>query len=488
MTRLSAPPARSPPSPASRRTGAAAWLRGALAGLTALASVAAPAARAQDDSSTSLIRDTEIEEILKEDTAPIFRAAGLNPDDIRILIVGDREINAFATTGPNLGMSSGSVMALNTGLIVETKTPNELLGVVAHETGHIAGGHIARSGEGTKTAMKTFLLTMGLGIMAALAGAPDAGAALLYSSNYFATLDYLAYTREQEARADQAAATYLEAAGMSGKGLVDFFNKFRYQEVFDAARRYPFFQSHPLSSDRIEALRARVEKLPHYATKDSPDAQARHDLMVAKLKAFINPPGQTFADYPEGDSSFIARYARAIAYYKANETDRSLKAIDALIADYPKDPYLFELKGQVLFESGKIKDSEAPYRRSVELKPNAPLLDINLGQTLVAEDDPTKLDEAITYLKRAVDRESDNAFAWRVLAQAYDAKGEGGMARLATAEQEFALGQMKDARIFAMRARELLPRNTPQWRRATDIVLVSQPSSDDLKSLAQQGG
>jgi predicted Zn-dependent protease len=485
MTRLSAPAARLPERSPSR--AAALWLRGALAGLTAVVSIAVPAARAQDDDSTSLIRDTEIEDILKQDCAPIFRAAGLNPDEIRILIVGDKEINAFASTGGNVGMSSGPIMAINTGLIMETKNPDQLLGVIAHETGHLAGGHMVRD-DGQKKALKTFLLTMGLGIMAAIAGAPDAGAALVYSSSYFATLDYLAYSREQEARADQAALTYLDAAGMSGKGLVDFFDKFRYQEVFDQARRYPFFQDHPLSSDRIEALRVRAQKLPNYNVKDSPDAQARHDLMVAKLRAFMNPPGQTLADYPAGDTSFIARYARAIAYYKANETDRSLKAVDALIADYPKDPYLYELKGQVLFDSGKIKASEEPYRKSIELRPDAPLLQINLGQTLVAEEDPTKLDEAIEVLKNALVREDDNAFAWRELAQAYDAKGEGGMARLATAEQEFALGQMRDARIFAMRARELLPKNTPQYRRATDIVLVSQPSSDDLKSLAREGG
>ncbi len=209
--------------------------------------------------------------------------------------------------------------------------------------------------------------------------------------------------------------------------------------------------------------------------------------MVAKLKAFINPPQQTMIDYKESDPSFPARYARAIAYYRETETDHALKLIDALIADYPADPYLFELKGQVLFEAGRVKDSEAPYRRSVELKPDAPLLRILLGQTLVAEDDKTRIDEAVSQLNRSLDFENDNPFAWQILAQAYDAKGDGGMARLATAEQNFALGQLKDARVFALRARELLPKNTPQWRRATDIVLVSQPTKDDLQSIARQG-
>ena len=434
--------------------------------------------RAQEDS-VSVIRDTEVEEILHQDADPIFAAAGLDPKSVKLILLGSREINASTGAGP--------VIALNTGFIVETRNPNELNGVIAHETGHAAGGHIARSDENTKGPLRTFLLTMGLGILAAAAGAPDAGAALMASANYFATLDYLAFSRVQEAQADQAAATYLEKAGMSGKGLVDFFDKFRYQEVFDHARQYPFFQSHPLGSDRIEALRVRVEKLPHFAVEDTPESMERHRIMVAKLKAFMNPPYQTFVEYKESDKSFVARYARAIAYHKELESEKALKLVEQLIVDQPNNAFLYELKGQILFESGKIKESEAPYRHSVELRPDAPLLRINLGQTLVAEEDKTKLDEAIVQLKRALDFENDSPMAWDILARAYDAKGDPGMARLATAEVNFALGQLKDARVFAMRAREMLPRDTPQWRRATDIVLVSQPSRDELQAIGRGG-
>jgi predicted Zn-dependent protease len=452
----------------------------AVALLAVANSLYAPVARAQDDDQETLIRDTEVEEILHLEADPIYIAAGLDPKTVKIVIVGTREINAETGAGP--------VMLINTALIEEAKTPNQLIGVIAHETGHAAGGHIARSDEGMKAPLRTFLLTMGLGILAAAAGAPDAGAALMANANYFATLDYLGYSREQESRADQAAATYLEKAGQSGRGLVEFFDKFRYEEVFDHAHQYPFFQSHPLSSDRIEALRVRVEKLPHYNAVDPPELIAKHEIMLAKLRAFMDPPYQTLVQYPEKDNSFVARYARAIAYHKEEEPERALKVIDTLIEEQPNNPYVWELKGQVLFESGKIKESEAPYRKSVELMPNAPLLRINLGQTLIAEEDKAKLDDAITQLKRAVDYENDNAFAWQMMARAYDAKGDPGMARLATAEQEYALGQLKDARVFAMRARAMLPRDTPQWRRATDIVLVSQPTSDDLQSLARGGG
>jgi predicted Zn-dependent protease len=209
--------------------------------------------------------------------------------------------------------------------------------------------------------------------------------------------------------------------------------------------------------------------------------------MVAKLKAFENQPGQTLFDYPETDTSFPARYARAIAYYRDLQTDRALKLTDALIADQPNNPYLWELKGQTLFESGRPAEAEPAHRRSVELMPEAPLLRLNLAQTLLAEENPQKLDEAVAELHHAVNVEPDNAAAWMLMAQAYDRKDQPGMARLASAEQEFALGQLADAKIFAMRARHQLPKNSPEWRRATDIVLVSKPSKEDLQALAQEG-
>lgn len=463
-------------SPVSPRSPSRRWRRLALA---ALCTVFVLPQAAQAQSGMNLIRDTEIEAILHEEADPVFVAAGLKPKDVKIHLVGDKSLNAGAAAGQN--------MFFNTGLIQETETPSQLLGVIAHETGHTAAGHAARSGELQSAGMKPFLLTMGLGILAAAAGSPDAAAALMTSAPQFGALGALGYSREQESRADQAAVTYLERAHMSSKGLVEFFDNFRYEEVFSEARRFPFFQSHPISSDRIESLRRRAEEQPSYNIPDDPERIAKHALMKAKLDAFMSPPNLTFAKYKETDTSYPARYARAIAYYKALENDKAIKAIDALIAEQPTNPYLYELKGQVYFESGKPKEAEAPHRRSVELMPNAPLLRVNLAQTLLAQNDKTKVDEAINYLEGALALEKDNAFAWRLMAQARDSRGEQGAARLAAAEEHYSVGDMNQARIFAMRARELLPRNTPEWRRATDIVLVADPSKDDLKAVKESG-
>ncbi len=453
----------------------------AAVGVLALVAAQTPggAARAQGQPSVSIIRDTEIEEILHQEADPIFAAAGLDPKSVKIHIIGDKELNAFSAGGQQL--------FLNSGLILETKSPNQLIGVIAHETGHIAGGHIARSGAAGHAALGPMILSIGLGILAAAAGAPDAAAGLVFSSGYFAEISLLGYSREQEARADQAAVTYLEKAGESGRGLVDFFNSYRYQEVFDDEKKFPFFRDHPLTDDRIQALEARVDQQPHVGAVDSPQAIAQHAIMKAKLEGFLDGAGQTLNDYPDTDHSFPARYARAIAYYKETETDRALAAIDALIAEQPADPYLWELKGQVLFEAGRPKEAEPAHRRSVELKPDAPLLRINLGQALIALNDPARLDEAIGDVRHALSEEPDNALGWRLLAEAYDSKGEGGMARLAAAEQNFYLGQLLEARTFAVHARELLKKDTPEWRRANDIILASKPTPDQLKSIGGVG-
>ena len=433
-------------------------------------------ALAQD--APTLLRDTEIEEILHDYSDPLFEAAGFDPERVRILLIGDKELNAFATAGLQIG--------LNSGLILETKTPNELKGVIAHEAGHLSGAHPTRSGELMKAGMVPMILTMGLGVLAMAAGAPDAGAALLSSSGYFGTLGALGYSRDQESRADQAGATFLEKTGQSGQGLVEFFDNFRYQEVFSESRRFPYFRSHPLSSERIELLKGRVERGEHYKTEDDAADIESHKIMKAKLDGFLNP-GQSLIKYTEKDTSYPARYARAIAYYQTKEPDRAIKLIDALIAEQPDNPYLHELKGQILFEFARAPEAEAPQRKSVELKPDAALLRVNLGQTLISLNDPKKLDEGIGELKRSLLDEEDNAVAWRLLAEAYDKRGDDGQARLATSEYFFSIGDPKQARILAMRARELLHKDTPQWRRATDIVLASEPSDHDLKQLAREG-
>jgi predicted Zn-dependent protease len=450
-------------------------IRAAIAAAAALSVTLTAALPAWTQDRVSLLRDTEIEEILHAQADPLLAAAGLVPEDVTILLVGDKSLNAFAT--------QGQVMGFNTGLIMETENPNQLKGVMAHEAGHIAGAHPLRSGDMQNAGLRPMLLTMGLGVLAMLAGAPDAGAMLIGNSGFMGTLGALGYSREQEGRADQAGLSYLEKSGQSGKGLVEFFDKFRYQEVFQEARRFPYFRSHPLSSTRIELLRTKVMQSKYYEVTDTPAELEQHQVMKAKILGFTQPQ-KALIDYPESNKSYHARYARAIAYYRLKDVNRAVGLVDALLAEQPENAYLWELKGQMLFEFARAKEAEFPQRQSVKYKPNAPLLRINLGQTLINLDDPAKRDEGIEELKRALlDEEIPDA--WRLLAQAYDTRGDEGLARLATAEYYYSLGGLNEARGFAMRARDLLAKDTVSWRRATDIVLTANPSREDLQDLAK---
>jgi predicted Zn-dependent protease len=431
------------------------------------------------DGQLALVRDDEIEANLHKLSDPIFETAGIPPRNVNILLVNDKEINAFSY--------ANQVMGMNTGTIMEAESPSELRGVIAHETGHMAGGHTARSGDFDRVGRVPFVVTLGLGILAALAGAPDAAGALMMSSGYFANLNQLAYSREQESRADQAAITFLERLHLSGVGMVSFFDRFRYEEVFSEARKYKYFQTHPISSERVEAIRHRVETQPSYGVPDKPEEIADLLIMQAKLRAFMDPPEWTLVKYPASDRSFPAEYARCIAHYRAGDLSKAIREVDALISAQEDNPYLFELKGQILFENGRSGEAIPAYDRAVELRPKSALLNVGLAQSLLATGSATDRDHAISALKVAVNTEADNNFAWSLLAQAYDSKGDEGQARLAIAEAKFALGDLVQARAFAIRSLKFFAPGTTSARRAMDIVLTSNPTPAELESIKGGG-
>lgn len=413
----------------------------------------------------SLLRDTEIEEVLEDFTTPILRAAGLSPESVDLYLVNDPSLNAFVTRGQKIFLHSG--------LIMVSETPNQLKGVIAHEAGHIADGRIARSDYQNRSAYGSMLIAAGLGLAAILAGEGQAGAAILAGAPQFGQLEVLAHTRTGESVADQYAAQYLERTGQSGQGLIEFFEKFRYQEVLSSARRYPYFRSHPLSSERIDALREVVGQSPHSKAVDSDDDKYKFEMVKAKLRGFLDSPQVVFSKYPESDLTPPARYARSVAYFKGADLNNALREIDALIEAEPKNPYFHELKAQILYESGRGAESMEPIRTAIALKPDAPLLQTAYAQALVESGTQEELDEAIIVLKSALQKENSNGTAWYVLAQAYGKQSKEPLAKYATAEQAYAVGNLDRARMFAKRAQEDLERNTPQWRRASDIIVIA---------------
>ncbi|MBL4597268.1 MAG: M48 family metallopeptidase [Robiginitomaculum sp.] len=414
--------------------------------------------------SAQTIRDAEIESALREYAHPILLAAGLNPPDVGIHVIGSREINAFVTRGQN--------MFYHTGLILQAETPNELIGVIAHETAHISSGHLARQSDAISKASRPILLTMGLGILAAVAGEPQAAAALLGSAQQFGVLTFFVHTRIQEASADQAAAKFLEATGQSGGGLLKFYERFSFQEIMSGAKRFPYFRTHPLSSQRLDSLADEVRASTYFDIPDSDERIFQLKMIQAKIIGFLDPPQQVFNLYPETDQSLPAKYARAIAHYQAASTKIALEKIQELFLAQPQNPYFNELYGQVLFESGRAEESIIYHQKAVDLAPNAPLLHLNLAKSLIATNNIENLEKARSHANYVLQVEPGNAFAWYQLSLLHEKTGEIGLAKLATAEQAYAMHDFLRAQGFAQRAKQDLEPNTPQWRRANDILLV----------------
>ncbi|MGA9659454.1 MAG: M48 family metalloprotease [Asticcacaulis sp.] len=453
-------------------TGAVRLMRGGKAALYLVISLnlialplSAPQTAYAQEGAQSVIRDTEIEAFLKDKTRPVLDAAGLDSSRVHYLLIASNDLNAFATFGLRIG--------LNTGLITEADTPNQLFGVIAHEAGHLSGGHMMRTDEIERAARAPMAISLGLGIIAALAGAPDAGANLMLSSGQFGTMGALRYIQTEESAADASAVRSLEKAGMSSKGLVDFFYKFRNVETFSNADRYVFFRTHPLSRERIQDLQGVAAHQPHYNTPDTPETIAQFNIVKAKLSGFLDSPLKTFQIYPESDTSYPARYARVIATYKMGSWDKALTLLDGLLTEQSDNPYLWELKGQIYFETGRAALAKPAHEKSVSLMPNAPLLQLNLGQTLIALGDDDDLKEAITHLKESLKYEDDNSFTWQQLAQAYDGLNQPGLARLSTAEAQFNQGDFEAARISAVRSQQYFEPGTPEYRRVRDIVLTT---------------
>jgi predicted Zn-dependent protease len=426
----------------------------------------------------STIRDAEIEELLDDYSAPIFRAAGLQPGAVDIYLINDPSVNAF--------VAGGQKMFIHTGLILDADTPNELIGVIAHETGHIAGGHLARSRDAMSNASVPAYLGAAIGLGLMVAGMPQAGLAVMMGGQHVALREYLAYSRVQEASADQAGISYLNETHQSGRGMVAFFERFRDQDAMISTDQDPFIRSHPLSSDRVALLEQRVNQSPYVDAQDSPESIHRLNMAKAKIRGFLEPVSVVFRRFPESDTSDEARYARAVAYFRQGQTNLALAQIDPLIQKEPDNPYFYELRGQILLEGGRVDDAIPEYRRSIELRPDSALLRINLGQALLASEEDhgntSTNQEALQNLQFAVAHDDTSSFAWHQLAIAYSRAGNEGMADLSIAEQYYMVRDMDQAREFAARARDKLPEDTVHWNRAMDILFLTDPSRRDNDS------
>lgn len=422
----------------------------------------------------SILRDAETEALFADMSVDIIRAAGLEPRHVQIVLINDKEINAF--------VAGGQIVYIHSGLITAAKNVGEVQGVIAHELGHVAGGHVIRINEGAKEATSISILSLLLGAAAIAAGAGDAGAGIMAAGQQAAMGKFLAFSRTQEASADAAGASYLSKAGISGRGLISFFKTLQNVEFrYAIPQEDSYGRTHPLTGERIATLQGVVESDPAWNAPLNPVLEARFQRVKAKLTGFVSDPPQTLRTYPVTDNTVPARYARAYAWHRSAYPDKALEEVDSLLRAAPKDPYFLELKGQILLESGRPQDALPVLREANQISLSQPLIAALFGHALIATEDKANLPEATRVLKAAVSKDNENPFAWYQLGVVYEREGDVARARLATAERYSLEGRPNLALPNAEAAMVGIPKGSPDWIRAQDIAMAARGDLENQK-------
>lgn len=448
-------------------------IRALVAGSVLIGGVFTAPAQAQQNS-IPVVRDAEIEALVRDYARPIFKAAGLANSGVNIVLVNDPSFNAFV---------AGRRMFINTGALLASETPNEIIGVIAHEAGHIAGGHQERLREQLARAQTMAIVAGLLGVGATIAGAAtksgsiaQAGSGIALGATEMARRGLLGYQRTEEATADRSALDYLEATGQSAKGMLTTFGRFASALSLSGTRVDPYQVSHPMPRDRIANLQTLAQKSPYFDKKDPEALQERHDMMRAKIAVYTQGQAAASRLLRKDPRGLAMMYGDAIATYLYGSPKSALQKVDALIKAHPKNPYFHELRGDILIKANKPAEAAQAYASAVKLDPaKSGILQVSYGQALLATGKPDAVEKAVAEIRKGIDRDRENISAYRYLAQAYGQLGEIGEAELATAEGYFYSGVYQDAKVFAARAQQKLKRGSPAWVRAQDIINYKAP-------------
>lgn len=425
----------------------------------------------------SVIRDSEIEAYMHEYMDPLFKVAGLNPRELKIILLIDKGINAAATLN--------YTVIIYTGLLSSVKKPSELAGVLAHETGHIKGGHMIRMEGAIRNAQNTSLIASIVGLaLGVLTGNAGAGMGVLAGAQAHSLGGFLRYRRHEEGAADQAAIKYLKELKWPIQGFLDLMELLEGQLMLTANYQQPYLLTHPLTRDRIQTVRSAVKsRKEEGGTNDKmPEIFDSHlRRMQAKLAGFLWPPMRALKEY-KGDRTEDL-YARAIAYYRLSEFKDSLHCIETLIEREPNNPYFWELSGQISFDKGDLPTAEASYRKALHFRKEDPQFLVSLSHVLLSKEDKSYLDEVILLLTRATVFEPSNSTPWHFLAIAYGRKGMMGFMALSLAEHAYRSEDWGYAKSQAGRAKSHLKKTSPAYMRAADIEMIATRQLSNEKSL-----
>lgn len=421
-----------------------------------------------------VVRDAEIEALVRDYARPLLATAGLSRKNIEIVLVNDPGFNAFV---------SGRRIFMNTGTLMTAETPNEVIGVLAHEIGHLAGGHQERLRLQVDRAKTLALVGMLLGMGTLAAGAATdsgelggIGMGMATGTTEAARRSVLAYQRTEETAADRSALTYLEATHQSARGMLKTFKRFQTALALSGTRIDPYQISHPTPRDRIANLEVLARKSPYFETRDPPELQRRHDRARAKIAAFTNGRGSTAQLFRQNKDTDAQQYGEAIEGYLHGSPRTALAKVDALIKAEPGNPYHYELRGDTLMKANRPVEAAEAYAKAVKLDPaRSSVLQASYGQALLAQGNPKAAKKAIQALQRSLAADPENTVAYRYLAQAYGQLGEVGQAELAAADGYYYSGNFQEAKIFAARAQRKLRQGSPEWQRAQDIINYRKP-------------
>lgn len=413
----------------------------------------------------SIVRDTELEEKVKEWSEPLILAAGLSPKSVNIIFVQDSGVNAFVAGGSNI--------FIYTGLIDRAENPEELLGVIAHELGHISGGHLIKTREALRNASYEAILGTVLGLGAAIAtGDGNAVGAISSATQTTAQRRFLSHSRAHESSADQAGLTYLKKSNIDPKGLVSFFGKLEDQDLLPQTQQLEYVRTHPLTRNRVEAIQNRAKGSPLFGQGMPQSDRDDFARLKAKLVGFINPNHVQWA-YDQSDQSIPALYAQSIADYRLHKKDDAIEKIDMLLAKEPKNPYFLELKAQMLLEFGDVKASLPYYQKSLKYVSAPSLIRMAYAHALIesaTENNTQPLSEAVTQLKQASIIETRSIRIQRLLGIAYGRLGQTGKANLHLAEESLLKGQRDTAKQRLHTAMQYIKKGSSDWIRAQDIL------------------
>lgn len=409
----------------------------------------------------SLINDTETERVITDLIAPLASAADIPDGRLRVHIVGDNQFNAFVMGGEDV--------YVYTGLLTQIKSPDALQAVVAHELGHTIGGHMTQMSDRMSAEMLRTMIIQALGIgLMAVGGDPSLGAGVLAGSSGVAQQSMLAFTRDEERIADDMGLKLMIRAGLNPDGFVQVFEQMGHMTGALESRINPNRINHPLTAERLNNVRAQIEKMDSdYIPNNAPtDAQrSEFELVRAKLIGYLDSAENVATAYPKSDTSDAALYAHAIAYMRGGNLDAARTTTLALIERAPDNPYFYELLGDVEYQLGHYDDSVSAYEKSLELTDNAPQIETALALVLSERNKSGDRARAIELCKRAL-LTSPMPLTYWVLARAYD----DGRADWARAEYYHMMGKKELAREYARRARKSLKPNTPEYIKSGDIL------------------